>query len=219
VNIVKHISFTAELEILVFVKKIAIIHLLKNIKLRSFEMNILEIILIGIGLSMDAVAVSMTNGMVYKNTTKAKLLAMPLFFGFFQGFMPVIGYYAGGIFSEFITKYAGIFVLIILGFIGSNMMKEGLSSDKDENDSNASLTFKLLLFQAIATSIDAFAVGIGFSAMNVNILSSTLIIGTTTAICSLIAIFIGKKFGNLLGKKAEIFGGIILIIIAVKAIL
>ncbi|MEG0671405.1 manganese efflux pump MntP family protein [Clostridium sp.] len=181
-------------------------------------MNILEIILIGIALSMDAAAVSMTNGMVYKNTTKSKLFAMPILFGLFQGLMPVIGYFAGGIFSSFITKYSNILILVILGFIGFNMVKCGLSKD-EKCDCNSNLTFKLIFFQAIATSIDAFAVGIGFSAMQVNIFSAGLVICTTTAICSLIAIFIGEKFGDLLGKKAEVFGGVILIFIAIKAVL
>lgn len=183
-------------------------------------MSIIEIIMIGLGLSMDAVAVSMTNGMVYKDTTKSEIIAMPLFFGFFQGFMPLLGYYAGGMFSEILSKYAGILVLIILGFIGGNMLKEGFFPDKDSDKDNTTLlTYKLIFFQAIATSIDAFAVGIGFSAMNISIVPAICIICITTFICSFLAIFIGKKCGDLLGKKAEILGGIILIIIAIKAVL
>ncbi len=182
-------------------------------------MSILEIILIGVALSMDAAAVSMTNGMVYKDVNKSKIIAMPLFFGFFQGFMPFIGYHAGGVFSEFLSKYSGILVLIILGLIGVNMLKGGLFPDKEDDSSVEDFTYKLLFFQAIATSIDAFAVGISFSATNVAIIPAVLIIGVTTALCSLLAIFIGKRFGDLLGKKAEILGGIILIIIAIKAVL
>ena len=182
-------------------------------------MSTIEVIMIGLGLSMDAVAVSMTNGMVYKDATKSKIVAMPLFFGFFQGFMPLLGYYTGGIFSEILNKYAGILILIILGFIGINMLKEGFFPDKEKEDSTTILTYKLIFFQAIATSIDAFAVGIGFSAMNISILPAVCIICITTFLCSFLAIFIGKKFGDLLGKKAEILGGIILIIIATKAVL
>ncbi|HBA04910.1 MAG TPA: hypothetical protein DCW51_13775 [Clostridium sp.] len=191
-----------------------------KIRLRSFLMSTIEIIMIGLCLSMDAAAVSMTNGMVYKDATKTKIMAMPLFFGFFQGAMPFLGYYAGGMFSEILSKYSGILVLIILGFIGANMLKEGIFPDKEEDENKVvPLTYKLLFFQGIATSIDAFAVGIGFSAMNIAILPAICIIGITTFICSFIAIFIGKKCGDLLGKKAEILGGIILIIIAVKAVL
>lgn len=183
-------------------------------------MSTIGIIMIGLGLSMDAVAVSMTNGMVYKDATKSKIIAMPLFFGFFQGFMPLLGYYTGGVFSEILSKYSGILILIILGFIGANMLKEGLLPCKEkEEDDTTILTYKLIFFQAIATSIDAFAVGIGFSAMNISIFPAVCIICITTFLCSFFAIFIGKKFGDLLGKKAEILGGIILIIIATKAVL
>lgn len=182
-------------------------------------MSILEIIFIGIALSMDAAAVSMTNGMSFKNINKSKIIAMSLSFGFFQGFMPLIGYYAGGLFSEFLSKYSGILILIILGIIGINMLKEGLACEKEGECSVTYFTYKMLFFQAIATSIDAFAVGISFSATNVAIIPAVLIIGITTALCSLLAIFIGKRFGDLLGKKAEVLGGIILVIIAIKAVL
>lgn len=181
-------------------------------------MSTIEIIMIGLGLSMDAVAVSMTNGMVYKDATKSKIIAMPLFFGLFQGFMPLLGYYTGGMFSEILSKYAGILILIILGFIGANMLKEGFFPCKEDDDTTT-LTYKLIFFQAIATSIDAFAVGIGFNAMNISILPAVCIICITTFLCSFLAIFIGKKFGDLLGKKAEILGGVILIIIATKGVL
>lgn len=190
-------------------------------------MGFIEIILIGLGLSMDAVAVSMTNGMVYKDTPKSKTLAMPLLFGLFQGLMPLIGYFAGGLFADVISKYASLLVFLILGFIGGKMLKDGLSHKKEEQetvetDESAEegkvLTYKTLVIQAIATSIDAFAVGIGFSAMQVSIVPATIVITLTTALCCLIAIFAGKKFGDLLGNKSEMLGGIILLVIAVKAL-
>ena len=96
-------------------------------------MGFIEIILIGLGLSMDAVAVSMANGMAYKNTTKAKTLAMPILFGVFQGLMPLIGYFAGGLFADVISKYANILVFVILGFIGGKMLKDNLGH-KDEEE-------------------------------------------------------------------------------------
>lgn len=195
-------------------------------------MGFIEIILIGLGLSMDAVAVSMTNGMVYKDTPQSKTLAMPVLFGLFQGLMPLIGYFAGGLFADVISQYASLLVFLILGFIGGKMLKDGLSHKKEEaeetlevtgteeNDKTEGkvLTYKTLVVQAIATSIDAFAVGIGFSAMQVSIVPATIIITLTTAICCLVAIFAGKKFGNLLGNKSEMLGGIILLVIAVKAL-
>nr|WP_307992671.1 manganese efflux pump MntP family protein [uncultured Niameybacter sp.] len=193
-------------------------------------MSLIEIILIGIGLSMDAVAVSMTNGMVYKGSSKGKTYSMPIFFGVFQGLMPLIGYFAGGLFANVISQYACFLVFAILGFIGGKMIKDGLEHIQEEKEANEqnveveekeevkTLTYKMLFIQAIATSIDAFAVGIGFSVAQVNILPAVAIIGITTAICSLVAIFIGKKFGDMLGSKSEILGGTILVLIAIKAL-
>lgn len=199
-------------------------------------MGFVEIILIGIGLSMDAVAVSMTNGMVYKGTSKAKTWAMPVLFGVFQGGMPLIGYFAGGIFADTISKYAGLLVFAILGFIGGKMLKDGISHRNEEVKRRKqeiegigeievvegveckALTYKTLFVQAIATSIDAFAVGIGFSAMQVSILPAVTTIMVITAICCMLAIWIGKKCGDILGCKSELLGGIILVAIAIKAL-
>ena len=164
--------------------------------MRRDRMSLFEIILIGIGLSMDAVAVSMTNGMVYKGSSKGKTYSMPIFFGVFQGLMPLIGYFAGGLFADVISQYACFLVFAILGFIGGKMIKDGLEHIQEEKEANEqnveveekeevkTLTYKMLFIQAIATSIDAFAVGIGFSVAQVNILPAVAIIGITTAICS-----------------------------------
>ena len=186
-------------------------------------MGFIEIVLIGLGLSMDAVAVSMTNGMVYKKASKTKTLAMPVFFGVFQGLMPLIGYFAGGLFADVISKYASLLVFAILGIIGGKMLKDGLSHTKEEiavdcRDRKV-LTYKTLLIQAIATSIDAFAVGIGFSAMQISILPAITIIMITTAICCTLSILAGKKCGDILGCKSEVLGGVILMVIAVRALL
>lgn len=182
-------------------------------------MGMLEIVLLGIALSMDAVAVSLSNGLVYKKITSAKLLAMPLLFGFFQGAMPFIGYFAGGFFADFLDKYAGIISLVILGFIGIKMVVDGAKCETDDdNCAVSSLTYRVLLVQAVATSIDAFAVGIGLSALGVEILPAVLIIALTTFLCCSAAVGLGKRFGHLLGNKAQIFGGIILIVIGIKAL-
>lgn len=182
-------------------------------------MGIFEVILIGVGLSMDAVAVSMTNGMVYQGISTRKLLAMPLFFGVFQALMPLLGYFAGSLFAFFIQKYAGILILAILGLIGAKMVKDGWSHKEAGHCVVKVFTYQILLMQAIATSIDAFAVGVGFAAQGTEIGCAVGIIGVTTFVLSLISIFIGKKFGDLLGAKAEIVGGLILIAIGVKAVL
>ena len=162
-------------------------------------MGYFEIILIGIGLSMDAVAVSMTNGMCLKQMHVKHAFVTALAFGLFQGIMPLIGYFAGSVFAEKVNAIDHWLALILLGFIGGKMVYEAVKSDEDHTVCKV-LTFRLLLVQAIATSIDALAVGVSFAALTVNI----------------IAVYIGKKFGDLLKQKAEIVGGIILILIGLK---
>lgn len=181
-------------------------------------MSLIEIILVGIGLSMDAVAVSMSNGMVYRALPKRKWLLAPLFFGIFQGLMPLLGFFTGALFAKYIDCYAELLILLILGFIGGKMIYDGFKGGKDDTEEKA-LSTKLIFFQAVATSIDAFAVGIGFCAMNVNIYFASSLIAAVTFILSLFAFCVGRKFGDLLGNKAEIFGGTILVILAIKAII
>lgn len=182
-------------------------------------MGFIELILVGVGLSMDAAAVSMTNGMVYKESAKSKMWAMPIFFGIFQGLMPLLGYFFCEMFAEFMNQYSNVAVFVILGLIGGKMILDGLKRNKDQEAHCPFLTYRILLFQAIATSIDAFAVGIGFAAIGVSIISAVTIIAITTTICSFIAILIGEKFGDLLGSRAEILGGIILFLIGLKALI
>ncbi|MCC8161011.1 MAG: manganese efflux pump MntP family protein [Oscillospiraceae bacterium] len=179
-------------------------------------MSLYEIILIGIALSMDAFAVCIASSMVYTNMTFSQKLSMPIAFGLFQGIMPVLGYYLGSLFASIIEKWSGPISLVILGVIGINMIREGFS--KEESKETKTLTFKILIIQTIATSIDAFAVGVSFAASGANIWLSAPIIAVTTFILSLIAVFIGVKAGEKLGQKAEILGGIILIIIGIKAL-
>ncbi|MBU5487917.1 manganese efflux pump MntP family protein [Clostridium sp. MSJ-8] len=150
--------------------------------------------------------------------TKDKEASMPIFFGLFQGIMPILGFYAGSLFEELITRYSGIVTLLVLGTIGINMIREGISKE-EETRNKSILTYKILFFQAIATSIDAFAVGVSFCAIGVNVFSSAIIIAITTFLCSIVAIIIGRKFGDVLGEKAHILGGVILIIIGIKSIL
>lgn len=181
-------------------------------------MSFIEITILGIGLAMDAACVSMTNGMVYKNLKIKDYIAMPLFFGVFQGLMPVLGYFAGTMFSTFITKYSGMVIFLILAVIGGNMIRESLKTDSEAIQAKR-LTASTLFFQAVATSIDAFAVGVGFCAVNVSILPASGIIALITALIVIGAILIGRKFGDIFECKAGILGGMILIIIGVKAIL
>lgn len=178
-------------------------------------MTIAEILLIGIALSMDAFAVCLSSGMVYTNLTRAKKLSMPLAFGVFQGIMPIGGFFLGSMFADIINKFSGPVALVILGVIGINMIREGVSGGEEEEEKL--LTFKVLMLQAVATSIDAFAVGVSFAASGAPIFSAAPLIAITTFIISLAGVFIGGKLGERLGNRAEILGGTILIIIGIKA--
>lgn len=180
-------------------------------------MSLNEVCLIGIGLSMDAVAVSMSYAMAHRKNMP-KLLEMVALFAIFQGVMPLIGYFVGGVFSDVVTQLGGFLVLFILGFIGGKMIYDGLCSGED-CPVKSILTHKLLLLQAVATSIDALAVGVSLRAQPVEILPACVTIAATTLLLTLVALFIGRKFGDLLGKKAEVFGGLLLVIIGIKAML
>ncbi|MDD2217413.1 MAG: manganese efflux pump [Eubacteriales bacterium] len=182
-------------------------------------MTFFEVILLSIALSMDACAVAMTNGMVYNNVKKCHMAAMPIIFGLFQGAMPLLGYYTGTLFHGILEKYSGFVILAILGSIGIKMIFDGFSHKNDEKLYKPCLTFIVLMMQAVATSIDAFAVGIAFTAMNVPILPVVLVITVVTALLVTIAIFLGKLTGGFFGSKAGILGGIILIIIGIKAVM
>lgn len=182
-------------------------------------MSIIEIILLGLGLAMDASAVSMTNGMTMKPMKLKGTLATAFAFGLFQGVMPLIGYFAGSVFAEYMAAIDHWIALILLGFIGGKMLWDALKKEDEVVPAAHKLTLKLLLVQAIATSIDALAVGVSFAAMNVNIFIAVSIIAAVTFICSIIAVLIGKKCGDFLNQKAEIFGGCILILIGLKIFL
>lgn len=178
-------------------------------------MGTAELFLLAVGLSMDAFAVSATNGMCKKNMGIYMSLATALTFGLFQGAMPVIGYALGNHFAEYINRYAHIIALILLSFIGIKMIID--SFKKDENGSSGSiLTIPMLLIQGVATSIDALAVGVSLAAMNVNIVSAASFICCVTFVLSLIAVFIGKKSGDFLSDKAQLIGGAILVGIGAK---
>lgn len=178
-------------------------------------MGLIEIILIGIGLAMDAFAVALGNAIAYPLTRKHRI-GILAFFGGFQGLMPILGYYACGFFSDFIQKYTGLVVFFILAVIGGNMLYSGLKGKEEKMEDR--FTLKVLFIQAIATSLDAFAVGITLHAGNANIIYSSVIIAVTTALVCFSALLIGRKCNALLGKKAEVLGGVILIAIGIKAL-
>ena len=179
---------------------------------------IITSLLLGIGLAMDACAVSMANGLKEPNMKIRKIILIALMFGIFQGLMPFVGYLLG---SAFLSKIEWIIpwvALVLLLFVGGKMLLDGIKHDEDEEDEDMKeLTFGVLVVQAIATSIDALSVG--FTIANYSLFEasiSVLIIAVVTFIICVAAVFIGKKFGTKLGNKAEILGGIILIFIGLE---
>ncbi|MDY2959945.1 MAG: manganese efflux pump [Hornefia sp.] len=183
-------------------------------------MSSVDILLLGIALSMDAMAVTLANGMVYHNSKKIYYFAMPLLFGGFQMLMPYIGFKTGSIFYSVISKYSGVVIFIILSVVGGKMIFESFGKKEEKNiEKVKNISIFLIFVQAIATSIDAFAVGVGFVVANINIFKAVCLIGITTSVITTVSIFIGRKFGDIFGNKSEIVGGLILIIIGVKALL
>ena len=181
-------------------------------------MGIIEIILIGVALSADAMSVTVCNMLANPNMSRGRALSMPIAFGFFQGLMPLLGCLAGSLAASFIDKYAGIIAFAILAIIGGNMIREGLKNDGDEGGAK-NLSVSALLMQSIATSIDAFAVGVTFVASDQSILLSASIIALCTFLLCCLMLVIGRKAGSLLGQKAQIAGGIVLVLIGLKALL
>lgn len=189
-------------------------------------MNFISIILIALGLTMDAFAVSLTLGLkTDKESEKKVALKAALYFGGFQALMPLIGWVLGVKFSSYIENFDHWIAFVLLFIIGAKMIKEGFEHDEvetvacDGDSSKECITNKKFIILAIATSIDALAVGVSFAFLKVEIISSVIIIGITTMILSFIAVLIGKKLGDLIKNKAEILGGIILIFIGFKILI
>jgi len=180
-------------------------------------MSFVEILLIGIGLSMDAFSVSICKGLTTKRFSWRIALTCGLWFGFFQALMPLIGFFLGSQFERYITSVDHWIAFGLLFLIGANMIREALFG-KDE-DASASLDLKTMFLLAVATSIDALAVGVSFACIQVKIWSSVLIIGLTTFLFSIIGVKIGNAFGSKFEKSAGIVGGIILILIGLKILM
>lgn len=179
-------------------------------------MKLFELIAIAIGLSMDAFAVSICKGLSMKKMSWKNALLAGIYFGGFQAFMPLIGYTLGSQFETLIKSIDHWIAFGLLLIIGINMIKESREPAKEVN---ASFNFKIMLTMAIATSIDALAVGITFAFLNVNILTAISLIGITTFIFSISGVKIGNVFGTKFKSKAEITGGIVLILIGAKILL
>lgn len=181
-------------------------------------MGYITLFFIALGLSMDAFAVSVSNGICYKNAGIKEAFITALTFGVFQAGMPLIGYFAGRTVSSAVEFIDHWIALILLGFIGGNMIYGAIKERKTSGDIRCKLycTTKDLAVQGVATSIDAFAVGISLAVIDTNIFEAVALIGIVTFICCLFGVPIGKKFGLLIKEKAEVFGGSVLIIIGLK---
>ena len=183
------------------------------------KMSLFSVFLIGIGLSMDACAVSFAKGICLRRQVKTYALKLGLAFGLFQALMPLIGWWVGTYFESFITAVDHWIAFFLLGFIGVNMIRESKEAEAECDTYVDSIPAKDILLLAVATSIDALAVGISFAFLKVDIIPAVCLIGITTFIISCIAVFLGNKIGGKLGKYAEITGGVILILIGLKILI
>jgi len=179
-------------------------------------MSIIEILLVGIGLSMDAFAVSVCKGLSLGRIRAKHVLIAGVWFGGFQALMPIAGFYLGGLFLEYIVEFDHWVAFALLAFIGGEMIK---GSFDNEEERNASMGVKEMFLLAIATSIDALAVGISLACLNVNIWISASVIGITTFVLSAIGVLMGSFFGARYQKKAKLLGGIVLVGIGIKILL
>ena len=181
-------------------------------------MSWIELFLIATGLSMDAFAVSICKGLAMKRCTLGKAGIVGLYFGGFQALMPLIGYFLGVQFRDVITSVDHWIAFILLGVIGGNMIREALGPEACET-ADASLDVRNMLALAVATSIDALAVGVTFAFLQVNIVPAVCFIGVITFTLSAAGVKIGNVFGTRFKAKAELAGGVILILIGTKILL
>ena len=184
---------------------------------RKENVDIWTLLILAIGVSMDAFAVSICKGLAMKQIKFKHMLIVGLWFGGFQALMPLIGYFLGIQFEMYITAYDHWIAFILLAFIGGNMIKEALSNEEETAD--ASLAVKIMLVLAIATSIDALALGVTFAFLQVNIWEAVSFIGVVTFLFSVAGLKIGNVFGTKYKSKAEFVGGVILILLGIKILL
>lgn len=180
-------------------------------------MDLIATILIAVGLAMDAFAVSVCKGLSMRGPTVRAMLAVGLWFGVFQGLMPVIGFYLGSAMYDLISDYDHWIAFILLAAIGLNMIREGLSDGEEGIDADVGARTMLLL--AVATSIDALAVGITFAMTESSIAGPALVIGVVTFLLSVLGVRIGSAVGSRFGSTAEIIGGAILVLMGTKILL
>lgn len=183
----------------------------------GIDMGIAELFLLAVGLSMDAFAVAVCKGLALKKVNFKQMALVGLWFGGFQALMPIIGYFVGVQFKDAITAVDHWIAFGLLALIGGNMIREAFSGEDEEAD--ASLSFKKMLPLAVATSIDALAVGVSFAFLDVNIGIAASFIGVVTFVLSTIGVKVGSLFGAKYKSRAELAGGIILILLGTKILL
>lgn len=177
-------------------------------------MTFIELVIIAIGVSMDAFAVSICKGLSVRKIYPKHVLSAGFWFGGFQALMPLIGYFVGIHFSDLVSSVDHWIAFVLLGMIGFGMVKE--SREKDVECPDPDFSFMTMLTMAIATSVDALAVGISLAFLKVDIWMSVLLIGVTTAVFSMAGIRIGNIFGSRYKSAAELLGGVILIVMGIK---
>lgn len=183
-------------------------------------MGIIELLALAVGLSMDAFAVSVCKGLSCKKASFSGMAKCGVWFGGFQGLMPLIGFFLGTLFADAIVAVDHWIAFVLLAFIGGNMLREAFACDDDDSDKNADFSVKTMFTMAVATSIDALAVGISLAmAGGVNIWAAVGLIAVVTCILSSLGVKIGSVFGDRFEKKAQIAGGVILIILGLKILL
>ena len=180
-------------------------------------MGLAELLVLAAGLSMDAFAVAICKGLSIKKASAKDMATVGLWFGFFQAAMPLVGFFLGIQFSDKIVAIDHWIAFVLLAIIGINMIREAVSKDDDKTDS--SLSFAAMLPLAVATSIDALAIGVTFAFLNVNIWLAVTIIGAITFVISAAGVKIGNIFGTKYKSKAELFGGLILCAIGLKILI
>lgn len=181
-------------------------------------MELAELLIIAIGVSMDAFAVSICKGLSVRRIRPKHAALTAVWFGGFQALMPLAGFFLGVSFADFVSSVDHWIAFILLGIIGANMVKD--SFDKDESCSlDPDFSFRTMLALAVATSIDAFAIGVTLAFLKVNIWYAVLFIGITTALFSAAGVYLGNLFGCRYKSKAEFTGGLILIVMGLKILL
>ena len=188
--------------------------ILKIYDMEDVFMDLVTLLTLAVGLAMDAFAVSICKGLAMREKVLKKGIIVGLWFGGFQALMPTIGFFLGTQFKDQITSIDHWIAFVLLGLIGINMIKEALSNEEEQADD--SIAVKEMFMLAVATSIDALAVGITFAFLNVHIVSAASIIGVGTFLISFAGVKIGNIFGTKYKSKAELAGGIILILLGFK---